>query len=466
MPTLRTTFIEKYFHRLQEGSVKFCMPRGYVDLLTDVDKDIDVIMSPASYDLVMLIFSELVAELGGFVIETCTREKSLYMKALFHESSAGVDRFQGVYIHAVAYMTVKKTYFGRAIKYFGRRVWQDDIVTVKYIVEKVSIVIPAPVYELFLLLARYQQKQKFQYLDRCKELSRVEEVRVHLSQYELAGRLDNALHASTESERLEGMSLIVERLYLVLFKQRNSARLLNEVMLLVVRNIVSLFHINGRLVFFSGPDGSGKTTANHALALLLEKKLNIHVLNTKHLYPVSNRYSKKGQQIQARIRGIDGDRKRELERDRGHGLVWKLRRGLGLVFLLLQVYPGYIWARYKNWKGYTVIVDTSFFDVFVKGHRPVFPLIEFFSIRFIPCGSTWFLLKASPGAIVARKPELTTDEIEGYYKRLEEISRKSSCVPRIIRSDMGVDAAVLDMLDELSVSSCSCMPVNAWKRGR
>ncbi|MFC1773130.1 hypothetical protein ACFL3A_07240 [Pseudomonadota bacterium] len=450
MQTLRDVFIERYFHRLQEKSIDFCIPRGYAGILTEVEKDIDLMMSPANYDLAMELFSELMTEMGGFVIENHAKEKSLYMKGIFQEIRAEDNYFQGVYIHVVAYITVKKYYLGRDIKYIGRRVWLEDVVTAQHMVENIKLIIPAPVFELFLTLVRYQQKQKQEYLDRCTVLSKVEDVRKYLGECELAGPLDHFLNVFDDNERLKENYSLVGRLYPLLFGRKNPARILSGVMPLIARNISSMFHATGRLIFFSGPDGSGKTTANEALSALLKMKLKIHVLNTKHLYPLSNRYSKKGQQIQARIRGIDENRKNELERDRGHGYLWRLRRGLGLVFLLLQVYPGYLWARYKNWKGYTVIVDTSFFDVFVKGHRPVFPIIEFVAIHLIPCGSAWFLLKANPEDIVARKPELTIDEIESYYKRLDAISKRSNCIPRIIQSDRGVDAAIKDMLIGLS----------------
>ena len=447
---MRTKFIEEYFQELKKRDIGYCIPRGYTEIFSETEKDIDVMISPRSYGVAAKLFSQFVFELGGFVIEINLKEKSLYLKAIFHNGEDG-ESFQGIYIHAVGYMTAKKIYACRKLKYMGHRIWLDDIDTIEQKVGNAKVVTPEPTCELYLLLVRYQQRQKQRYLDRCRELFDLATVQSSLKKYRLHSQFECFFDGTSDDERLKRVYLLVTNLRASLFQPVDLGRNWCDFWTLAIHNLNTFFHVSGKLIFFSGPDGSGKTTANQALSDLFRKKLKMQVLNTKHLYPVSNKFSSEGQQLQARIRGVDKKNKSLLERDRGHGFRWRFRRGLGLVFLLLQVFPGYCWAKYKNWKGYTVVIDTSFFDMFIKGHRPVFAWIELFSVSLLPCGDAWFLLKANPDAIVARKPELTVAEIEKYYLRLDDISRKSSCTPKVIQSDKGVDVAIEGMLKVLAL---------------
>jgi hypothetical protein len=113
---------------------------------------------------------------------------------------------------------------------------------------------------------------------------------------------------------------------------------------------------------------------------------------------------------------------------------------------LFQIYPGYLYARYLNLRGWSVIVDTSFFDAFIKGHRPSFPLVQKFTAPLIPAGDFWFLMSSTPEEIVNRKPELTKDEIAQYYVMLEKISGQSGKKPITIFSSKGVPLALESML--------------------
>ena len=96
-----------------------------------------------------------------------------------------------------------------------------------------------------------------------------------------------------------------------------------------------------------------------------------------------------------------------------------------------------------------MVVDTSYLDAFVKGHRPPFRLLQSMAIPCLPGGDLLFLLKASPELIVERKPELTIEEISEYYRRIMAFTKISRASTRIVASDNGVDRTTKAVVDEI-----------------
>ena len=103
-------------------------------------------------------------------------------------------------------------------------------------------------------------------------------------------------------------------------------------------------------------------------------------------------------------------------------------------------------ARLKNIRGYTVIAETSYLDAFVKGHRPEFKLLQRIIVPLLPPGDMYFLLKADPKSIMARKPELTIPEIEEYYQRISHLAEISRMSPCTIASDQNIRASLNTVL--------------------
>jgi hypothetical protein len=149
--------------------------------------------------------------------------------------------------------------------------------------------------------------------------------------------------------------------------------------------------------------------------------------------------------IQHSTRGVSNKSNFELEhthRDRkpnkGGSFSWKLRRLIGLLFILFQYPFFYFIARIRSYRGVTTVVDTSVFDRFVKAHRPRFKLLERIFCPLLPAGDLTFRLYASPKVINKRKPELTVDELEKYYTVMNHIfSLKSSSKIITIETESG-----------------------------
>lgn len=441
----RTLFIKDFFSELQVKSIKFCVIRGCENIFINKESDIDILMNPSDYEEMISIYLRILNKYNGKLFTSYVSSKNYYIRSLFVDSDS--ECVDGLYIHISAYISIKSSQKNKRNKLNGKHVWIDSINTLTKEIDGANIPIPDYKMDVMFLLSAYLIKGKDKYLTKIERLLAIDSVYTDLSTKDgfnyLSLAIKNKLDNNSISKLYDLNNRIVLDLNVKSFKTR-------EYFALLLSNINHLFHSKGKLIFFSGPDGAGKTTANNALTDLLKTTLKVSVYNSKHLYPISNRLSKQGAVVQAKIRNIPLSKKDALERDRGNSFAWKTRRFLGLIYILLQIYPGYIMAKYKNWKGYTVIIDTSFFDAFIKGHRPSFPLLKRFSVPLIPCGSKWYLMVSSPEEIVARKAELTKTEIEYYYKSMEEISKISICNPIEIESNKGELHALQMMIENLS----------------
>jgi hypothetical protein len=438
----RTRILAEYLSALRDVHIDYCVIRGHENIISNPEKDIDLMMMPMDFIKASQLFSEILKKYRATEICNFVKWKNLYLKAAI--ASGNDQEISTIYFHAVAYTIIKTKKWQVGKPGLGRRLWINDIDIVQTTVNGIDIFVPSPKFQLILLQARYLQYPKRDYLFRIRTLlndspEKNPSVADLLSQEILDEKhidLDRMQTAISESLKCALLSLhgssIFKRLYYLIS------------MLWV--NLRTLGQKRGFLVFFSGPDGSGKTTANALLSEFLKNKLNVHVINVKHLYPSSLLLSRQSRKLQAKIRGVSEKDVMVLERDRGSSKSWHYRRLLGLLFLLTQILPGYLWARYKNQQGYFVIVDTSFFDMFVKGHRPEFPMLEKFITPFIPAGDYWFVMKADAMSIANRKRELSIEEINYYYRRLEKLTERSQKNPTYIRSDKGFYYSLYQLL--------------------
>lgn len=445
--TKRTLFLKDLFASLQENCIAFCVIRGHEHIFKNKENDIDILMSPSDYKAMISIYMKLLKKYNGKLFTSNFSIKNYYIRSLFVNKE--VDEIEGLYIHITAYITIKPSARHNTNKLSGKRIWVDNINTLTVEIDGTSIPIPDYKMEIMFLLSAYLNKQHLKYLKRIESLLTHSNLYSEISAKNNWIYLYKALQKNSRNINIPKLHDMCNELTLDINTQKKFF-FRKEYTTLIKLNATHVLRYKGKLIFFSGPDGSGKTTANNSLTTLLKSKLKTNIYNSKHLYPVTNKYSKQGIKLQAKIRNIDPTDSDAIERDRGHTTKWRMRRLFGLLFILAQIYPGYISARYRNLKGQTVIIDTSFFDAFIKGHRPAFPLLQKLAIPLIPCNDKWFLMKATPAEIVSRKPELTLDELEFYYNSIEKISKLSVCSPIEVASNKGELHALQIMIDNIS----------------
>jgi energy-coupling factor transporter ATP-binding protein EcfA2 len=399
-------------------------------------------MAPEQLGLASRLFRMIIRERDAVEICNFLMGKNLFLKAVLIDKQSG--EFTSVYFHIVAFVTIKTVQWQIGRKFVGKRLWMHDIQTTDVDIEGIRFPIPAIRFQLLIMLGRYAQHQREKYLQQIVEL--LSNQGIDLPEcVGFTGResiIEGLIGNELSQNRICDLLKCLVKSTVITSKLSNT----KSILVLLWQNLLAFKIKRGRLVFFSGPDGSGKTTANRILSEFLSSKLKVHIINVKHLYPSSILFSRQSRKLQAKLRGIDVNDSASLERDRGSRVSWRVRRLFGLLFLLLQIWPGYLWARYKNWQGYYVIVDTSFFDVFVKGHRPQFPFLEKFATPLIPCGDIWFMMNAEAMTIVSRKPELSIDEISEYYNSICRISSSTLCKAIHIQTDNGIDNMLIQMI--------------------
>lgn len=440
----RSLFIEKYFSELKILGIKYVVIRGYREIFLDDNKDIDLLISPSDHHRTVTLFKELHKEFQGVFISSYVSNKNVYLKGLFvDQSDTGV--VDGIFIHITAFVTIKTNYENRNKKFQGFRLWVDSFEIIEASSSGMPVFVPEPRIQVLFMLSKFLHKPDIKYLDSIQEIIVKHSLNGWVKDIDKEDCL-SFLFLEKDSSQVFCDAFQLIKSIVESVRPKESKSRVNSYAVLIGRNVKQMFAYKGKLIFFSGPDGSGKTSSNEALSRVLIDKLKVPVINSKHLYPISNATSHNSQKIQAKLRRIAFDDISSRERDRGNGVLWKLRRLVGLLYILIQILPGYLYGRYKNYIGYTVIIDTSFFDAFVKGHRPEFPILQRLVVPFIPCGDHWFLMTASPEEIAKRKQELTEDEVENYYFKLGIIAGISKCKPQKIQTNSGVGEALMTMV--------------------
>jgi hypothetical protein len=437
----RDLFIKSYFSKLKNANIKYAVLRNYEGIFKDKGKDIDILMNPDSYKIASKLFSEVCNEFSGNVLLSNISNKNLYLKTLIADDDT--QSIKSVYVHIAAFITIKRNRQELSKKHVGLKSFIGDFELIEVEIDGFSFTVPEPKIQLLYMLSKFIQKETYRHIVSSQRIVKINHIENYLDNFD-----SNFMEMGNDIEIDMNFIyfLINDLLNLTTIETRPSFEKIKFLSVLFILNIKQLFRLSGIIVFFSGPDGSGKTTSNNALTELLVNELKIKVVNFKHLYPLSSLTGRQAQRLQARIRKVNLIDKDTLERDRGKGFKWKTRRFVGLIYALIQIWPGYLYGRYLNYRGYTVIVDTSFFDIFVKGHRPKFPMLQKAFAPFIPCGDKWFLMYAPAQEIVDRKPELTKEEIEDYYCKIKFIEKLSKSKPTQIATNLGTANALFQMI--------------------
>ena len=184
-----------------------------------------------------------------------------------------------------------------------------------------------------------------------------------------------------------------------------------------------------QIVYFSGPDGSGKTTA----IKLTREEYQRYKISSKFIY-VRNLFLRKiGKILLYVFYSLKTRKYIPLSKFIGMGwgnhyrserLVWKVYKFFLLVLVLadnILSSPLMLIYRliYQN-----VFVEISPYDYFVKYHMPRFTLLEWLGKWIIPKPNLWFVVYGMPDKIHQRRSELTAEEIQQYYLVLENITKR------------------------------------------
>lgn len=219
----------------------------------------------------------------------------------------------------------------------------------------------------------------------------------------------------------------------------------------------------GQLIYFSGPDGAGKTTSFlHVLKTIEQKNktaFKLRTLQVRRLQMMARAQSKQDSVSERSSVGTLGSVGRlgysSLPRDRGNGLLFTLRRYVGLLVAIVDIASygrKFIRAKLNDYD--VVLVEECPFDVFAKRHRPFFPITAKLIKWLIPPPDLLVFCVADPKEIVLRKPELTEAEIDHYYSVMNQIYGTACQLP-IHRHETNPSQDPYKYLDKIIVDMLS-----------
>jgi thymidylate kinase len=187
-----------------------------------------------------------------------------------------------------------------------------------------------------------------------------------------------------------------------------------------------LIYNRGFIMTLSGVDGAGKSTIIESLKQKFEKKFRKKVVILRHrpsLFPILSSY----------VVGKDAAEEKAANtlprQGTNKSIVGSIVR-FAYYFLDYQIGQIYVFIKYVS-RGYVVIYDRYYFDFIQDGKRTNINLPSSFTgflYRFIYKPQLNVLLYASPDVILARKQELSAQEITemtySYRELFGQLSRR------------------------------------------
>jgi hypothetical protein len=440
--SVKLKFLNSFLSELDSEGVWYVVLRNHDEILTGTEKDVDMLCSPSNFKLIRSIFNKVCSRNGhigswdvyGKNMALSTEPKS------FGDVSNTFSK--GLYLHFVGFASIRDSFLKVKIPGYSKKFRSSQIQRKKMVWDNFECWSPSSDWLILLLLEKMQYKRKQVYKEELLRLLNDSQTGIYLND-SLKSIINISLKEnSTKKERL----LAVQKTLQQINYQKNYLQGLKEWFLLIKLNLSSLIKKKGLIITFSGPDGAGKSTTKSLLIDFLQNDIGIPVNSIRGFNRLNEpKYMGTAlKKVQYNVRGVNSKTADELENDfrdrkpnNGKGLSWRLRRLVGLLFIIIQYPVFYFFARVKTYKGISTVVDTSVYDRFVKAHRPRFRFLEKIAIPLLPSGDIIFRLYASPEVINNRKPELTIHELEEYYSAMDYIfSLKPKSNVRIIKTNL------------------------------
>lgn len=214
----------------------------------------------------------------------------------------------------------------------------------------------------------------------------------------------------------------------------------------------------GPIVYFSGPDGAGKTTVTRGVAERLaacgvpfRRRYSLKIV----LRAITRRLAFVKKIGRGRLRPDDVAAQdgpdllflTEDTRDRDTGSpLWRFRKRMALLVGIADIWIGWLLMLPARLRGAVVLVETAPYDIFVKYHMPEFPALERRLGPLLPRPSVGLLMEADPQSILRRRAELTLEEIRDYYRRFACILQRCRAQDRYVRvrTDRDPEASITE----------------------
>jgi hypothetical protein len=450
----RLEFLKECIEAFDKANIRHAVLRNQEEILAGTEKDVDMIAEVSSYNKLSQVF-KCVCHKYGYIPKVKYKGKSLFLSTFQNVCIYEEKRLdRGIILHFVPFISVKNTFLKLKIPGHATRIMCREIDFELITKKNVSFRMPSAKWRLLFLLEKIQHKPKKVYLSEINELISGD----FSHQSDKAKLIEIIKNATKKTASTKCRLKAVNKTLRVVYKSSSKVKSFLEFTRLVLLNASDKFKKSGLIIIFSGPDGAGKSTTKDHLVNFMTNELGMSIISIKGMNPLNNPKSL-GSTItktQHKIRGVSNASAASLEnelRDRKpskNKLSWKVRRNIGLLFILIQYPFSYFMARIRTYRGKTTIVDTSVFDRFIKAHRPRNKFLEKITVPFLPAGDILFRLYSDPKVIVMRKPELTIKELTEYYHVMDDIfSIKKKSNIYIIKTHQEPNVAACNVKSEV-----------------
>lgn len=432
----RELFLRNVFAVLNAAAIRYVVPRNWEELPSRPGRDLDILIPAKQLRLAVRLISDAGVRADYICILHVADGQGLVVDAIPCRSNplSGAAQ-ESVSFDLRTYISFKPNEI--AIPGFTRKIFADQFDHRVLTLHGCSIRVLGTIDEFVCLYFQYQVKRSSgnhskakDYADRLKQLLLDPNLAAWFRR--TAQSLDGNL-TKTPTWEAESWQAIASALLRARWGRHSMLRwLVSQTCALAIRARF-LSPRFGPLVYFSGPDGAGKTTVVGGLTTRLRE----NGVRFKSLYSLKILLRAITKRLaflkHLGVPGAVSDKDKpyqppdllfltEDSRDRDTGTaMWRYRKLAALLVGIADIWLGWLLVLPLRLCGWVVLIETSPHDIFIKYHMPEFPMVERIVGPLLPRPTVAFLLVANPQTIVQRKAELTVDEIEDYYCRFSRL---------------------------------------------
>jgi hypothetical protein len=463
--------------RFADGGLRYVVMRNYEGYPHwSFKPDIGLLIDHRDVNRLVGLFHRVCGELGYvFYRGRPGRNNVILMAVRIVEGPDGAARLDPVKVDARTYERFSLTRRHRYFHPFNYKVFLDDTRRRSIEQDGCRFYVYEPLDDLVMLFKQWRRKRIARYRDRIIE--RLEEAEVRrwfcetvglesaYPQQLIAPQYDEAVHDDwlwRMAQRRYGRSTLW--------------RMIRTHWRAMVCRLKQTRPRRGPVIYFAGPDGCGKSTVLESVKAELIGGVLGEPVRLRHFYSLKNvlvQITRRFWWLKERSRsGGEGEKRRPIDnmtvRDRDTGRrSWRLRKRLALLVGLIDIRMSYLAAWWFRWRGVVVFVETSPYDVFIKYHMPEFPSLERLAAPLLPRPTICIVLRATPESIIARKAELTLEEIREFYDRLDRVLKRARVghrvvsVPTDVMQDRTCALATAEVIHQIGLARIGAKP-RAW----